>query len=101
MRDATAPVPVTLGGYDRKFPEWSVPTDIVVEDCDEGYLDSWTGNGTGGTGRYQQGPGQVDRPWILDVAGQRFVIDAFYMPDATEQDKTTLQQVVESLSGPA
>jgi hypothetical protein len=97
MRDATAPVPVTLGGYDGKYLQWSVPTDIVLEDCDEGYFDSWTGNGTGGTGRYQQGPGQVDRLWILDVAGQRFVIDAFYMPDANEQDKTTLQQVVDSI----
>jgi hypothetical protein len=97
MRDATPPAAVTLGGYDGKYLEWSVPTDLVLEDCDQGYFDSWTGNGTGGTGRYQQGPGQVDQLWILDVAGQRFVIDAYYMPEATERDRAELQQVVDSI----
>ena len=47
--------------------------------------------------RYQQGPGQVDRLWILDVEGNRLLIDATYMPAATEQDRAELAMVVNSI----
>jgi len=36
--------------------------------------ESWTANGWSGD-RYQQRPGQVDRIWILDVDGERLVVD--------------------------
>ena len=47
--------------------------------------------------RYQQGPGQVDRLWILDVEGHRLLVDANYTPAATEQDRTELADVVNSI----
>ena len=56
---------------------------------------SWLGNGTGE--RYQQVPGQVDRLWVLDVNGQRLVVDATYSPDTTQADRDQLGQIVESL----
>jgi hypothetical protein len=62
-----------------------------------GYFESWTGDGTGGTDRYQQGPGQVDRLWILDVEGRRLVIDANYRPGSTDHDRANLQRVVNSI----
>jgi hypothetical protein len=46
---------------------------------------------------YQQVAGQVDRLWVLDVDGQRLVIDATYSPDATDADRAEQGQVLESL----
>jgi hypothetical protein len=106
MRDATSPTDVTLGGYDGQYLEWSVPSDMVVtgdanfEGCDvqpsNGHRDfvSWTGNGEGE--RYQQVAGQVDMLWVLDVDGQRLVVDATYAPDTTEADRTELGRLVTS-----
>jgi hypothetical protein len=107
LRNATAPVAVSLGGYNGKFLQWSVPADINIVDCDQdpadrsSYFESWTGLSvlsTGTTDRYQQAPGQVDRLWILDVEGRRLVIDAAYWPGATDQDRADLQRVVDSIA---
>jgi hypothetical protein len=107
MRNATAPRAVTLNGYDGEYLEWTVPDDIDVDaegnfpGCDEttdGHRDfrSWTGLGWADA-RFQQGPGQVDRLWILDVGGHRLVIDAFSMPWAAEADVAEMLTVVESI----
>lgn len=106
-RNATTPTDVTLAGHSGKYLEWSVPDDMIVtgdadfEGCDvepsNGHLDfiSWL-NSSGGS-RYQQVAGQVDRLWVLDVDGQRLVVDATYSPDATAVDRAELEQVAESL----
>jgi hypothetical protein len=102
---------VSLDRYSGKFLEWSVPADIETDEhgdfvtCDtdpgdgQHYFESWSGdeNGWGGD-RYQQGPGQLDRLWILDVDGVRFVIDAFSMPTSTEQEIDELLTVVNSIT---
>ena len=105
-RHATTPTDVTLAGFAGKYLEWSVPADIkssswtefdacdVTEDGDHNF-ESWLGNGMGN--RYQQVPGQVDRVWVLDVKGQRLVVDATYSPDTTPTDRAELERVVESL----
>lgn len=101
-RNASPPVDVTLAGFEGKYLEWSVPTDIVVLDdeyhvkgCDDGNFLSWRGR-DGGT-RYQQVGGQVDQLWILDVAGQRVVIDASYAPDAPQAVRDELAAIVRTL----
>jgi hypothetical protein len=96
LRNATAPVAVSLGGYHGKYLEWSVPADISFSDCDGGYFRSWTASNGGD--RYQQGPGQDDRLWILDIEGHRLVIDVTYMPAASELDKVELGKVVDSIA---
>jgi hypothetical protein len=96
LRDATAPVDVVLAGVRGKYLEWSVPDDIRFADCDEGVFESWTGRGWA-SDRYQQAPGQVDRLWILDVEGERLVVDASYMPTATPEERAILQGVVSSI----
>ena len=99
LRQATQPIDVTVDGYAGRYLEWSVPADIDFEDCDpdgdEDYFDSWTD--TGGGGRYQQGPGQVDRLWILDIDGARLVIDAYWMPSASSDESEQLLDVVKSI----
>src|SRR5258708_33592617 len=98
LRNATAPVAVSLGGYHGKYLEWSVPVDINFSDCDGAFFSSWTGDGTGGAERYQQVPGQVDRLWILNVGGRRLVIDADYGPGASALDQMELEKVVDSIA---
>jgi len=106
VRNPSEPIDVTLGGYAGKYLEWSVPADQEFDaegnavGCDSSgesndFL-SWTGKGMAST-RYHQGTGQVDRVWILDVEGTRLVIDAFYMPYATDEERAELTAVIESI----
>jgi hypothetical protein len=101
-RNASAPAQATLAGYKGVYLEWSVPPDMVDgQKCDpwpdNGYRDFVSFLGVGGSERYQQLANQIDRLWVLDVNGQRLVVDATYSPDATDAQKTELGQVAESL----
>jgi hypothetical protein len=96
LRNATAPAAVSLGGYHGKYLEWSVPVDIHFSDCDASSFRSWTASNGGD--RYQQGPGQVDRLWILDIEGSRLVIDVTYMPAASKLDQAELGKVADSIA---
>ena len=107
MRNATTPTDVTLAGYAGKYLEWSVPADMKSSawtsfdacdlDSDGVHHDflSWLGNGTGD--RYEEVPGQVDQLWVLDVNGQRLVVDATYSPDTSQSDRAELEAVADSL----
>ena len=110
LRNASAPAPVVIDGYAGKYLEWSVPVDIgtgtteqeIFKSCDKDgadhYFESWVGDPKGWDGdRYHQANGQIDRLWILDVDGVRFVIDAFSMPTATQAEIDSLVGVVESI----
>jgi hypothetical protein len=96
LRNASAPNDVELAGYHGKYLELSVPSDIDFGDCDEGVFESWTANGWG-SDRYQQSPGQVDRIWVLDVDGERLLVDASYLPEANSGDRAELESVVHSI----
>lgn len=96
LRHATRPRNVVLGGFHGKYLSWSVPSKIDFTHCAQGYFESWTAKGWA-SDRYQQGPGQVDRLWILDVKGQRLVIDAAYMPWATRKQRVELDRIVHSI----
>jgi hypothetical protein len=52
---------------------------------------SWNG------GRYRQGPEQVDRLWILDIDGERLVVDGAFMPSADTKDREELWMIMESI----
>jgi hypothetical protein len=106
-RHATAPTDVMLAGYAGKYLEWSVPADMVVTGdgdfagCDiqgDGHRNfvSWDGNGGDGE-RWQQMAGQIDQLWILDVNGQRLVVDATHSPNATQAQVDEEDQLVNSL----
>ena len=97
LRHASSPRSVELAGFRGKYFRWSVPSGIDFKRrCSQGYFESWTGRGWA-TDRWQQGPGQVDRLWILDVHGKRLVIDANYMPSATRKQRTELDRIVHSI----
>jgi hypothetical protein len=105
-RHATKPTDVTLAGQTGKYLLWSVPADMVVtgdadfEGCDtqdNGHSDfvSWMGSGEGE--RYQQVAGQIDQLWVLDVSGQRLVIDATHTPNARPADQAELAAMIASI----
>jgi hypothetical protein len=96
LRNATSPTSTALAGFRGRYVRLSVPKNIDFARCDQGYFESWTGLGWS-TDRYEQGPGQVDRLWILDVEGQRLVVDATYLPAATANDRAELDRVVHSI----
>jgi hypothetical protein len=105
LRNATTPTEVTLAGYAGKYLEWSVPADMKssawseFDACDvvsgDHNFNSWLANGVGY--RYEQVPGQVDQLWVLDVNGQRLVVDAAYSPGTSQADRAELEAVVDSL----
>jgi hypothetical protein len=108
LRNATTPTDVTLAGYTGKYLELSVPTDMksstwtdfdacdIASDGTDRDFAGWLGNGGEGE-RYEQVPGQVDQLWVLNVNGQRMLVDATYSPDTSEADRVQLDQVVNSL----
>lgn len=105
-RHPTTPTKVTLAGQSGQYFEWSVPDWVVTGDadfsgCDDpgnGHHDfvSWFATDQDGE-RYEQVAGQVDQLWILDVNGQRLVVDATYAPDTTSADRAELASLVASL----
>lgn len=98
LRNATEPVDIVVDGFDGMQLEWSVPPDIDFSTCDRGFFESWTAAaGSWSSDRYQQGPGQVDRLWILDIDGERLVVDGMYMPTTDAKDREELGQVMESI----
>jgi hypothetical protein len=90
MRGDAVPTAVTIDGYEGKYLEMSVPTDMDLASCDEGEFRSWAG-------RYHQGPGQIDEVYILDVDGQRRVLTVNHMPGASEAELAELQAIVDSI----
>lgn len=96
LRHASRPRSAELAGFPGKYLTWSVPRTIDFSRCGQSYFESWTGRGWA-TDRWQQGPGQVDHLWILDVNGKRLVIDANYLPSATRGQRAELDRIVHSI----
>jgi hypothetical protein len=88
---ASVPKPVTLAGYDGLYVELASPDDIGR--CRQTGL-LWGDPG----GRCICSPGQVDRVWILDVDGQRLVVDAAYSVNSTAADRDKLSSMIESFA---
>ena len=89
-RDATTPVDVTVGGYVGKSITLHVPNIAptraeAFKDCDQNTFATYGVQGSDGPARYQQGPGQVDEFWIVDVDGTTVILDLMYSP-ATPPD---------------
>jgi hypothetical protein len=90
-----APTEVTFGGYSGKQLTLTAPATfgqcILTAD---GTYEVWE-LPLGATNDLT--PGEIDRVWILDVAGQRLVIDAPETPNETAQDSAEVQAVLDSI----
>jgi hypothetical protein len=97
-RNASAPVGVTLGGYEGKFITLHVPDDADFGTCDQGYFGSWALPDDPTPSRYHQGPGQVDELWIVDMNGVLTIMDASYYGQTPADDVDELHAIVESMT---
>lgn len=94
-RGTSEPVDVTVGGYDGKAITLHVPEDASPDDCEGGDFATY-GTQADDLARYQQGPGQIDDLWILDVDGSTVIIDAMYRPDSRLDLVDEMRTIAES-----
>ena len=94
-RDASDPVDVTLGGYAGKMITLHVPDDAEFAECDDGEFASYTIEGED-RWQWQQGPGQIDDFWFVDVEGSVVEIRAMYRPDTPRELLEEMRTLVES-----
>jgi hypothetical protein len=100
-RNATVPVPTTLGGFDGQLIEVDWRDDVAQSSCDPG---------AGGAGEYRlfiaPGPGDPSR-WgsmgshsvlrIADVNGTRVLVEITEPPGITEAERAEAERIVDSI----
>jgi hypothetical protein len=84
---ATTPTAVTVAGYHGKQLTLTAPTSITTCSVWELPLGAYN----------TMVPGQRDRIWILDINGQRLVIDAPEVPSESSADKANVQAILDSI----
>jgi hypothetical protein len=92
MTTATAPVQETFAGYDATYVELTVPPSApcspeqfyLWQDSPDNY---W----------WATAPNEVVRVWIIMVDGQRVAVAARVYPETSEELRTELQGVLESM----
>jgi hypothetical protein len=94
-RYASLPEDVTIGGYAGKWVTLHVPEDATFAACEMGKFVSF-GVGEDPLGRWQQGPGQIDEFWLVDVNGAIAVLNAMYRPDTSPSLVEETRGIVES-----
>jgi hypothetical protein len=87
---ASTPERITLAEHHGLYVELASPRDLSRCDQNPGL---W--GHPGSRGIYSDG--QIDRLWILDVDGQRLVVNAAYGPTATTSEIDELTSMVKSL----
>jgi hypothetical protein len=92
---ASSATSVSLAGFGGRYVELSIDPGLDFSECDDQTVHSWLD--TNGFSRYYQGPGQIERFWILDVGGTRVVIEGSMFPQASDSDRDQLSQIIDSL----
>lgn len=93
-----APSAVTAFGYEGQHLILEVP-DLPFDPAREsqGFLDCIDGEFHSYDGRYYQGPRQYLEFWVLDVEGQRLLIEKTHFPASTSAEIAELDSVVASI----
>jgi hypothetical protein len=94
-RDASEPEHVTVGGYEGRSITLHVPDEAEFGECEGGVFATY-GTNADASARTQQGPGQRDELWILDVQGAIVIIDAMYRADTSSQLIGEMRAIAES-----
>lgn len=88
----TAPVPVTVDGYQGLSLELHVPKVIDFATCSD--YNVWESDPAGA--RHMGAPGEFDRLWLLDVQGEVVVLTVTAEADDPESSLAQLADMVES-----
>ena len=100
-RVASAPTNVTMGGFPAKRIQFTVPASVGVETCDNGVglLHFWPDpGGSSGGGICCSPVGSTDIVYVLNVAGEQFVIVTRQAAGATPADLAELSSIVTSIA---
>jgi hypothetical protein len=92
---ASAPSRGMVDGYEATVLTLTIDPKLDFAMCDSGEVHSWID--ADGNSRYHQGPGQVERFWIVDVRGTRLVINTAVFPGAPSAHLASLEKIVESI----
>ena len=98
---ASPAIDVTFSGYPAKRVELSVPADLDVASCDLGKFRRFRAPGEGDADVAAvpavQVRGRVDVMYISDIDGERWVMDAWYLPGTPEADVAELMASLASI----
>jgi hypothetical protein len=89
--ETSGPTDITIDGYPGQLIQLTIPADA---ENGESY---WLSVDAVGGGIYGWAPGQTFDWYIVDVDGQRYIIDAFHYPGTSEDDLAAQRAVVESV----
>jgi len=96
-RGLSTPINVMIDGYAGKSIVLEVPDDAVFDDCEgQGFQTYGTDADPGA--RSQQGPGQRDQLWLMDVDGSTVVIDAMYRGDTPTDLVAEMRTMAQSIT---
>ena len=101
--NAAPPTDVTLGGYPAKRIELSIPADLDRASCDGGVMRTWAAlgddpvNAPVDTENLGMHPGQLNVTYIVDVNGDRLIIDTWHMPGTSAADLAELDAILASM----
>jgi hypothetical protein len=87
-------IKANVAGYDATELEMSVPTSLQIDRCDDGEFHTWQ---SPQGDRKQEGAGQVDQLFVVDVLGTRVVIDASFFPGTSRGSRSALFDMVRSV----
>ena len=102
-RNATAPSDITRSGYPAKRVELSIPANLDRATCDGGIIRTWVPPGDDGVNAYVDTEnlgmhaGQLNVTYIVDVNGDRLVIDTWHMPGTSAADLAELDAILASM----
>jgi len=88
---ASAPVPTTIDGYAGE----RLDLDLLLYMCPRSQAQLW--RSPAGWVRQPSAEDERNRLWILDVEGQRLVVNATTYPGTTDEDLDELQAIIESI----
>ena len=90
--EASGPTDITIDGQAGQLVELTIPTDAEMTDDGQFLL---FGDGFGQV--WGWAPGQTFDLYIVEVAGERLIVDAFHYPGTSQRDLDAQRAVVESI----
>jgi hypothetical protein len=93
---ASEPQDITIDGHAGQLVSMTIPPDAELPIEGDGHTFYFYAE-PGGGGIWGSVPGQIFDWYIVDVDGQRLIIDSFHYPGTSEEDLATQRTVVESV----
>jgi hypothetical protein len=96
FRVTSPPTDITMYGYRGKHLELTVPK-IDFTDCQEGVIRSWIAPNLSYAFYGYSRPRHIEELWILDVEGNRLVIQANWSPGSPPENMAEMRAILDSI----